>query len=117
MKTTRQKGFQAEQIASEFLAAQGLKEVARNFNCRYGEIDLIARDQDHLVFVEVRYRRSGSHGGGTGSIDFTKQRKLRNTALHYLQRNRLSDAPCRFDVVSVSGSLDKPVLDWIRNAF
>jgi putative endonuclease len=117
MNSTRQTGLRAEQIASDFLAGKGLREIERNFHCRFGEIDIIARHDEHLVFVEVRYRQSNSHGGAAASIGISKQRKLRNSALHYLQRNRLSDAPCRFDVISISGELENPRLDWIRNAF
>ena len=117
MNSTRQTGLRAEQIAREFLAGKGLREIEHNYVCRCGEIDIIARHREHLVFVEVRYRRSDKYGGGIASVDSKKQRKLRNTALYYLQQNGLSNAPCRFDVISISGELDNPSLNWIRNAF
>lgn len=117
MSTTQTTGSLAEQIASDHLASNGLRQIERNFSCRYGEIDLIFRDREYLVFVEVRYRSSDSHGGAAGSIGPQKQQRLRRTAEFWLQQQRRSNSPCRFDVVTISGRLDNPVLDWIRNAF
>jgi putative endonuclease len=94
-----------------------LREIERNFSCRYGEIDIVSKHEKLIVFVEVRYRHSNSYGGGAASVDANKPRKLRNTAEYYLQQKRISNAACRFDVISVSGELDDPSLDWIQNAF
>lgn len=103
-----------EESAACHLQRAGLKIEARNYRSRHGEIDLIARDGDTLVFVEVRYRRSSRYGSASATVDARKQRKLLATADSYLQRHRL-DCPCRFDVVGIEG--DAQNIQWIKNAF
>jgi putative endonuclease len=118
-QTDRQKqGNATEQLAHNYLLKNHLKTVEKNFNCRYGEIDLIMQDGDMLVFVEVRYRQSQQYGGAVTSVDYRKQRKLINTANFYLQKHRLH-VPTRFDVVAVDGSSDKGSgeINWIKGAF
>lgn len=115
------KGRSAENRARRFLKGKGLSFVEANYRCRTGEIDLIMRDRDMLVFVEVRYRKSHDFGGALESIDGRKQRRLRAAAEHYLQRRRIDDGlPCRFDVVLVSGGDGERMhglqIDWIPNA-
>jgi len=106
-----QRGQHAERRALEYLIAQGLKLLTRNYRCAHGELDLVMQDRDGIVFVEVRARRNRDFGGAEASVDARKQAKLRATALHYLQSHRL-DAPCRIDVVAVNGD----ALTWHRNA-
>lgn len=103
-----------EEAAAQHLRAAGLKILSRNYRCRQGEIDLIARDGDTLVFVEVRYRRSSHFGGAGASVDRRKQRKLLAAANSYLMRYKL-DCPCRFDVVAIEG--DSNSIHWIDGAF
>lgn len=75
-------------------------------------------DGEHLVFVEVRYRKSDRFGGTLASIDSRKQRKLRASAEHYRQRHKpLSNRPCRFDVMSFSGDIGSKDPEWIKDAF
>lgn len=108
------RGEQGEALAAAFLQKQGLAITARNYRCRYGEIDLIARDGETVVFVEVRSRASGAFGGAAASITTAKQDKLLKAARHYLAT--LSSEPaCRFDAVLITG--DPPQLEWLRNAF
>jgi putative endonuclease len=108
-------GEQAEQLAAQYLQRHGLKIIERNYRCRYGEIDLILRDGDTLVFAEVRLRSYGQFGGAAASIDARKQERLIRAAQHYLAaQTRLP--PCRFDAVLLS-SLNQPDVEWIRNAF
>ena len=111
-------GNRMEAEAERHLTAAGLRIVERNFRGRFGEIDLIARDGNTLVFVEVRYRRNRLFGGAGISVDQRKQRKLLLTANGYLQVRRL-DCPCRFDVITIEqGQRGEPLnLDWIQNAF
>ena len=105
-------GGDAEERAAAYLANRGLAIVARNFRTRLGEIDLIARDGDTLVFVEVRKRSSGSFGGAIESVTPAKQRRIQAAANQYL--SRLGRAPrCRFDVVAMDGEETK----WLRAAF
>lgn len=104
------KGSQAEQQAAEFLQQQGLKIVTRNWACRAGEIDLIAKDGLQLVFVEVRMRKTSRYGGAAASITATKQAKLLATAQYYLQSIKSTPA-CRFDAVCI----DDQAITWLKN--
>jgi putative endonuclease len=105
-------GSEAEDAAARFLERRGLQVVARNFRTRFGEIDLVARDGASLVFVEVRLRSSARFGGGAGSIDAGKRRKVVRAARIYLSRVR-PEPPCRFDVVTLDGASPQ----WLRGAF
>jgi putative endonuclease len=113
-------GMQLEALAARYLAQQGLSLVCRNFQCKLGEIDLVMRDRNTLVFVEVRFRRSSTHGSACATVDWRKQRKVRRAAQVYLQRSGLQDRlPCRFDVLGITR---EPVIgtlqfDWVRAAF
>ncbi|MDJ0740185.1 MAG: YraN family protein [Gammaproteobacteria bacterium] len=113
MADTQATGQRAEDAAHALLSASGLAEVCRNYRCRGGEIDLIMRDGDCLVFVEVRYRRSGDFGGALSSVDARKRRRLTIAAAHYLASSGWS-GPCRFDVVGYQGGQPGT---WIRDAF
>jgi putative endonuclease len=109
-------GTVAEDLALHYLEARGLSLVTRNFRCRVGELDLIMRDGEQLVFVEVRSRRHSRYGTPAESITRTKQQRLLRAAALYLQRQRL-DPPCRFDVVAILQTGDEPRIEWIRDAF
>jgi putative endonuclease len=99
-----------EQVARQYLEQRGLKMVEANFTCKGGEIDLIMRDGDALVFVEVRQRADRHHGGAAASITPAKQKRLTCAAQVYLLRYRQLP-PCRFDVIAIDGDQ----LDWLRN--
>ena len=109
-------GNAAESQALAYLQAQGLILVQRNFRCRSGELDLIMRDAETLVFVEVRSRRSVQYGSPAESVTPAKQQKLLNAAAAYLQRQTL-DLPCRFDVVAILKSAHQLHIEWIKDAF
>ena len=114
----RAQGAQIERSARFFLCEKGLTPFAENAYARVGEIDLVMRDADALVFVEVRYRATDSHGGALASVDWHKQRKLIRAAEMFLMRHpRLAQLPCRFDVVCVTGALTTPEFVWVRDAF
>ncbi len=107
-------GSKYEQIAKEWLKKQGLTILAQNFRSRTGEIDLIARDERTIIFVEVKYRSSVSAGDPAEAVSWQKQMKIRNTARYYLYRNHYAEGiPCRFDVVAILGG----EVRWIKNAF
>jgi putative endonuclease len=116
---TRRTGDDAERIAEIFLVNHGLRVVARNYHCRYGEIDLIMRENETLVFVEVKLRRVNSgkvdFGGALASITKSKQTKLITTAQHYLAGMKQLP-PCRFDAVLLNG-MNADGVEWLRNAF
>ena len=113
----RQRGDIAEDLALVFLQKHGFKLFERNFNCKLGEIDLIMQDQEYLVFVEVRHRKSTRFGGALESITASKQTKLRRAAEVYLQNIKTRDCACRFDILCITGSLQQPDYQWIKNAF
>ena len=96
-------GQKAEDLAAAFLQAKGLTVVERNFRAKVGEIDLIARDGDEIVFVEVRARASRAFGGAAASVDGPKRRKLVRAARLWLAARGWGGA-CRFDVVAVDGA-------------
>lgn len=106
-------GKKAEDVACSFLIKNGLVLVTRNYRCRFGEIDLVMKDADMLVFVEVRYRKNNIFGDGAESVDQDKQRKLIFTANQYLQEHP-SSMPVRFDVIALSADQTP---QWINNAF
>lgn len=109
----KDRGDEAENLALRYLRKAGLKPVSRNYHCRGGEIDLIMRDGDTLVFVEVRYRKNRHYGGAAASITPRKQQRIIVAAQHYLLS--LNEEPaCRFDVVAIDEGED---IQWIQNAF
>ena len=119
MVTTKAVGDEGEARAWAHLRSLGLTLVQRNYRVaagprsRGGEVDLIVRDRDGtLVFVEVRARRSATHGGAAASVTPAKQRRIVLAARHYL-RAFASPPPCRFDVVAVEGER----IEWLRAAF
>lgn len=112
------RGRAAEDAALALLQARGLSLLARNYRCRLGEIDLVMRDGDELVFVEVRARGGERHGGAAGSVDAHKQRRLHRAARHYLMTHpHAASLPARFDVVAISGPDGENETHWIRAAF
>lgn len=108
-------GVLAEDAAAAYLQRQGLKILSRNYRCRYGEIDLICRDDTTLVFVEVRLRTAARYGGAGASITPEKQSRLLAAARHYLSSLGAEPA-CRFDALLMEG-LQMGQMQWIRNAF
>lgn len=107
-------GEEAELLAASYLEARGLRILQRNYQCRFGEIDLIAQQGAVVVFVEVRRRSSDAFGGAAASITQSKRRKLLRTARYYLA-GRSPAPPCRFDALLIQGT--PPAIDWIRDAF
>jgi putative endonuclease len=107
-----------EQRACDELQRAGLKLLARNYTTRYGELDLVMRDGETIVFVEVRQRLRAGHGDALASITARKQSKLIHTAQLWLAAHpQHSQRSCRFDVVSYDGSADSFQMQWVRNAF
>ena len=116
---SRDQGTRYEQLALNHLKSNGLKLVEQNFHCRLGEIDLVLRDDNCLVFVEVRYRSSNRFASAAHSVDERKQAKIARTAAMFLGKNPgLSNCPVRFDVVAFdSTESDQGTLQWTRDAF
>ncbi len=118
-ESRRAQGARIEALAGDFLQRQGLAPIAANANYRGGELDLVMRDGDTLVFVEVRYRRSaGGFGGGAASIGAAKRRRTVLAAELFLAGHRdYARLPCRFDVIDASGDAEAPEFAWLRDAF
>ena len=114
----REIGKIAEDEACRYLQQRGLKLVVRNYRCRCGEIDLIMKETETLVFVEVRYRRSAVFGSGAETVTRAKQGKIAQSAAYFLQENRqYAGSAARFDVVSCSPGRGDDGVGWIRDAF
>lgn len=103
-QNTRQIGTAYEQLAADYLKAQGYEILEHNFRCGLGEIDLIAKEGNYLVFVEVKYRSRSDCGYPSDAVNYKKQVRISNGAAYYLWRNYDSiQIPVRFDVVSIQG--------------
>jgi putative endonuclease len=109
-------GQAAEDKALYYLQKKGLKLVMRNYSCKLGEIDIIMRDGQALVFIEVRKRTSLGYGGGMGSITFAKRQKIIKSTTHYLMKYKIAERyPLRFDVISIDGKEGQ--VTWLKDAF
>ena len=118
MKNQRQKfGEKGEALAARQLKKEGYKILETNYLTRLGEIDIIAKDKDTLVFVEVKTRRSVYFGSPKGAVTPQKQKKISMAALYYLKATHQTNAKARFDVVAVNVNRDKPRVEIIKNAF
>jgi putative endonuclease len=106
-----------EDIACAELVRLGYEILVRRHRTRYGEIDVIAKDGDTTVFVEVKTREGSAFGTGAESIAPWKQQRLGRMAIDYAARNNLLDTPCRLDVVEVTLGAGEPRIEVYRNAF
>lgn len=98
---TRKIGATGEEIAARYLKKHGYKILDRNFSSAHGEIDIVAREGNFVVFVEVKRRKSDKFGAPQEAVDEQKQKSIINCAKAWLVRNRLYGAPVRFDVVAI----------------
>ena len=89
--------------AGAYLEKYGYKILEYNYRCRQGEVDIVARDGEYLVFCEVKYRSGAGSGYPEEAVDLRKQKKISKCALYYLTVHGLVDVPVRFDVVSIEG--------------
>ena len=100
-----------------YLESLGYKIVTYNYRCRLGEIDLIARDGEYLVFVEVKYRTTGVSGYPAEAVDARKQQTIAKCAMHFLMKQGNDDVPCRFDVVAIAGAEGQEEITLYKDAF
>lgn len=110
-------GQLGEQLALKTLKRLGYKDIVRNYRCRLGEVDLVAKDGDTLVFVEIKTRRGRSVGIAKEAVDSRKQRQLSRVALSFMKAHDCADAKARFDVVAINLDGERPQVEVIRNAF
>jgi putative endonuclease len=110
-------GKTGEDLACRELTRRGYAILARRWRQRAGEIDIIARDGDTIVFVEVKARDGRAFGAPADAVSAAKQRRIAQLATMFLTRNRLTDCRCRFDVVSVDVGRVTPIVQVFQNAF
>ena len=110
-------GKTGEGIASGFLTQNGYQNLDVNCRCPIGEIDIVARERDELVFVEVKTRKSSAMGYPEQAVGTAKQKKMSQLALWYLRDKKVGDAPVRFDVVAILLLPSGNDIRLIRNAF
>lgn len=114
MQNKRSLGTEKEELAAEYLKAQGAELLAKNFYFHGGELDIIAKDGEYVCFIEVKYRKSKVYGFPEEAVTTTKQRKMIQGAKVFLYQNHYPvDTPCRFDVISIY----KEEINWIKDAF
>ncbi len=113
----KEQGNRGEDLAASYLRRQGLTLVQRNYRCRIGELDIIARLDDTLIFVEVRSTTTGYLESPMISVNERKQKKVTDTARWFVQHARLHHLNVRFDVVAVEFGQEKARITWIPDAF
>ncbi len=118
MTDARQKfGLRGEDLACEELERRGYAIVTRRYRTAHGELDIVARHGEYLVFVEVKARQDGSFGDPEEAVTSQKQRRMVWMATDYLVRNGLSEVACRFDVVGINTRTNPPTVVVIDDAF
>jgi putative endonuclease len=119
MKDTKKitTGKEGEKIAAAYLKKNGYRIIEINFRCSIGEIDIVAKEKDDLVFIEVKTRKSIELGYPEQAVGIRKQKKMSQLALWYLQKRKIADTNARFDVVAVTLIPEKNEVKLIKNAF
>lgn len=118
LKQKQSIGSIAEALAERYLKKNGLKLIARNYRCKSGEIDLIMRDHDTIVFIEVRLRSNPDYASALESVTAAKQQRIIKAASHYLLSHPdFASEPCRFDVVAIDKTDRGNQINWIKHAF
>lgn len=114
MLNKREIGSLYENRASNYLSKNGYVIIKKNYRVKIGEIDIIAKNDNYLCFIEVKYRDKDSLASGAYAVDKNKQKTIYNVAKYYMMVNNISDdIPCRFDVISIDGDN----VSLIKNAF
>lgn len=118
-RNKRQIGAYYEQTAGRYLEQLGYKILEYNYRCRLGEIDIVAKDGEYMVFCEVKYRSDRKRGNPLEAVDFRKQQTIFRCAMFYLTEHGFENIPCRFDVIGIEGepyNVNNKV-SYIKNAF
>ena len=110
-------GRKGEEIAIRFLKKKGYGILERNYVCKLGEMDIIAREKDTLAFIEVKTRTSSTFGPPQSAVNLTKQRQLSKVALCFLKEKKLEDVKARFDVVAILLRPKGEEIELIKDAF
>jgi putative endonuclease len=110
-------GRKGEDLALRFLKKRGYRIIEQNYVCKMGEMDLIAKEKDTLVFIEVKTRTSMDFGPPQLAVTSWKQRQLSKVALYFLKEKKIEDVKARFDVVAILLTAGGEEIELIRNAF
>lgn len=115
----RKIGILGEQLAKDYLLTLGYRMIAQNYRCQLGEIDLIMQDEDDLVFIEVKTRRSLTYGALEETISCSKRKKIHLLAAYYLQQIKEPETICRFDAILIRLKPDASLLEMkhLKQAF
>lgn len=117
MLNKRQRGIAGEELAVDFLLKKGYRILERNYRFERGEIDIIAEDNNTLVFVEVKTRRSKEFGEPEDAVTPGKQKQIKQTAEGYIFQYQIDDRSCRFDIVAIDIGMKEPSIRHIEDAF
>lgn len=112
-KSNREKGKIGEEIACKYLEGKGFEIICTNYRATGGEIDIIAKDREYIVFIEVKFRNNTQHGFPREAVGKSKQKNIINTALDFIEKNNLQNIDFRFDVIEIIGNN----IEYIENAF
>ncbi len=115
-QNSREKGLYYEKLAEQHLILHGLIAIERNYLCKYGELDLIMRDGQTLVFVEVKFRKNTQRGGANYALSTQKQQRLRRTISHYLANKKIVNQTMRIDYVAITGEKNSNI-NWFKNIY
>jgi len=117
MMEKKELGKKGEEKAVRFLKKKGYRIIEKNYVCKMGEMDIIAKDKDTLTFIEVKTRTSAEFGPPQLAVNSSKQRQLSKVALNYLKEKQLEDVKARFDVVAILLEQEKEKIELIKDAF
>lgn len=117
MQNNRAVGTQYEQQVGQYLEKKGYEIICYNYRCKLGEIDIIAKQKEILVFIEVKYRKNFSMGNPLEAVTVKKQKIISKCANYYMMCHYKYDISCRFDVIGVMGTLNQTEITHIENAF
>ena len=112
-------GAKGEKLAIRFLKRKGYRIIQRNYKCKLGEIDIVARQDGTIIFVEVKTRQTEEFGAPQYAVNASKRKQISKVALSYIRNNKLAEQSCRFDVIAITLTSEsrKPVIEHIENAF
>ncbi|MBR4669922.1 MAG: YraN family protein [Butyrivibrio sp.] len=111
-------GTAREELAAAYISEAGAKVIERNFSCKSGEIDIIARDGKYLCFIEVKYRKSCKYGSPETAVDFLKRKKISKASRFYMYfKHYDEETPVRYDVIAIHGDEGAYTIKWIKDAF
>lgn len=114
----RNTGNKYEDLACEYLLDQGCQILERNFKSKTGEIDIIIKDNDYIVFIEVKYRAGSEYGQALEAVNFTKQKKICRVSDFYRLKNNIDEySLVRFDVIAIDFNGNGAQIQWLQNAF